>query len=108
MSLRPFDDRDPLDTAAYEHVVAQAAEAHGIATHYHRDDPDASTEAMRHAISAAAPGIAAAVLTQLAGLLPDATEAQREWLDDQAGATELGLAVVEYLTGANGTPDPTR
>ncbi|MFF4054166.1 hypothetical protein ACFYZ5_47340 [Streptomyces chartreusis] len=93
---------DACANAALERISARAAEVHGMATHYAADLPaaDAADEAMRQAVAAAAPGLAAAALQLIAsdealGLTPEQQMYMRE------RAAELDLSVVEDLTGAH-------
>ncbi|MFI5887475.1 hypothetical protein [Streptomyces sp. NPDC051554] len=99
------DQGDACANAALERISARAAEVHGMAAQYAADLPAAGTadEAMRQAVAAAAPGLAAAALQLIAsdealGL----TSEQQMYLWERAA--ELDLAVVEDLTGAHTMP----
>jgi len=61
-----FGVGDECRTRAFINLVDRAAEAYGIALHYANDGPGAGTEAMSHALGAAARGFAAATLEALA------------------------------------------
>ncbi|WP_430480030.1 hypothetical protein ACQZM9_29860 [Streptomyces sp. P11-1] len=99
------DQGDTCANAALERINARAVEVHGMAAHYAADLPaaDAADEAMRQAMAAAAPGLAAAALQLIAsdealGLTPE----QQMYMWERAA--ELDLAVVEDLTGAHTMP----
>ncbi|MFC7840001.1 hypothetical protein [Streptomyces sp. NPDC057382] len=99
------DQGDACANAALERISARAVEVHGMAARYAADLPaaDAADEAMRQAVAAAAPGLAAAALQLIAsdetlGLTPE----QQMYMWERAA--ELDLAVVEDLTGTHTTP----
>ncbi|MFD5453611.1 hypothetical protein [Streptomyces olivaceus] len=99
------DQGDACANAALERISARAVEVHGMAARYAADLPaaDAADEAMRQAVAAAAPGLAAAALQLIAsdeelGLTPE----QQMYMWKRAA--ELDLAVVEDLTGAHTMP----
>ncbi|WP_143652206.1 hypothetical protein [Streptomyces sp. 13-12-16] len=99
------DQGDACANAALERISARAVEVHGMAAHYAADLPaaDAADEAMRQAVAAAAPGLAAAALQLIAsdealGL----TSEQQMYMWERAA--ELDLAVVEDLTGTHTMP----
>ncbi|MFE9991804.1 hypothetical protein ACFYRK_33700 [Streptomyces sp. NPDC005381] len=99
------DQGDACANAALERISARAVEVHGMAAHYAADLPaaDAADEAIRQAVAAAAPGLAAAALQLIAsdealGLTPE----QQMYMWERAA--ELDLAVVEDLTGAHTMP----
>lgn len=99
------DQGDACANAALERISARAVEVHGMAAHYAADLPatEAADAAMRQAVAAAAPGLAAAALQLIAsdealGL----THEQQKYLRERAA--ELDLAVVEDLTGAHIMP----
>lgn len=99
------DQGDACANAALERISARAVEVHGMAARYAADLPaaDAADEAMRQAVAAAAPGLAAAALQLIAsdealGLTPE----QQMYMWERAA--ELDLAVVEDLTGTHTMP----
>ncbi|MGW3715576.1 hypothetical protein ACWD8L_00325 [Streptomyces sp. NPDC005133] len=99
------DHGDACANAAMERIIARVVEVHGLAAHYAADLPagDAADAAMRQAMAAAAPALAAATLQLISsddalGLTPE----QRMYMLERAA--ELDLAVVEDLTGANTMP----
>ncbi|MFJ1551440.1 hypothetical protein [Streptomyces sp. NPDC088246] len=99
------DHGDACANAAMERIIARVVEVHGMAAHYAADLPagDAADAAMRQAVAAAAPALAAATLQLISsddalGLTPE----QQMYMSERAA--ELDLAVVEDLTGANTVP----
>ena len=96
---------DARANAAMERIIARAVEVHGLAAHYAADQPGAGAadEAMRQAVAAAAPALAAATL-QLVSLdeALDLTPEQKMYIWERAA--DLDLAVVEDLTGTNAIP----
>ncbi|MFE2070447.1 hypothetical protein ACFXDH_50205 [Streptomyces sp. NPDC059467] len=98
------DQGDACANAALERISARAVEVHGMAARYAADLPttDAADEAMRQAVAAAAPGLAAALQLiasdEALGLTPE----QQIYLWERAA--ELDLAVVEDLTGTHMMP----
>lgn len=96
------DQDDACANAALERISARAVEVHGMAAHYAADLPaaDAADEAMRQAVAAAAPGLAAAALQLIASdEVLGLTREQQMYLWERAA--ELDLAVVEDLTGTH-------
>ncbi|WP_247708852.1 hypothetical protein [Streptomyces sp. C3-3] len=96
---------DACANAAMERIIARAVEVHGLATRYAADlsAADAADTAMRQAVAAASPGLAAATLQLISsdaalGLTPE----QQKYMWERAA--ELDLAVVEDLTSTNTTP----
>lgn len=99
------DHGDACADAPMERIIARAVEVHDLATRYAAglSAADAADTAMRQAVVAASPGLAAATLQRISsdaalGLTP---EQQRYMLER---AAELDLAVVEGLTSTNTTP----
>ncbi|MFI9463807.1 hypothetical protein [Streptomyces xiamenensis] len=95
----PLDDADSVQRLALNVIAEQAAETQTLTRVIGQQDSD---DSVRAGIQTAMRGIAAATLHRIAGQLPDATPAHREWLEEQADG--LHLDVTEILTGAWGTP----
>jgi hypothetical protein len=100
-------DDDPHRLLAFHRVFGAAMEAYEIRYHqarHHEEQPEttAREEALYAALATAGCSYAAAALNQVAHVLADKLdEATLVTLGDTAAA--LDLAVVEDLTGANGT-----
>ncbi|MFD9872672.1 hypothetical protein [[Kitasatospora] papulosa] len=99
------DHGDACADAAMERIIARAVEVHDLATRYAADlsAAHAADTAMRQAVAAASPGLAAATLQLISSdtALGLTLEQQRYMLER---AAELDLAVVEDLTSTNTTP----
>ncbi|MFJ5611057.1 hypothetical protein ACIQCJ_16915 [Streptomyces sp. NPDC093221] len=93
---------------ALEALAGRAWEAYEIALHYtcEADErrPEATLEAMRHAVQAVAPGFAAATLARLADdRALDLTWDQRHYLDSLAAGIDLDT--IEALHGPTDSPE---
>ncbi|WNI19482.1 hypothetical protein [Actinacidiphila sp. ITFR-21] len=105
--LLQADDQDPGVVSVLEALAGRAWDAYGIALRYtgaaDQNDPEATMEAMRHAVQAVARGFAAATLARIADdPALDLTLDQCHYLD--ALAAEIDLDTIEALDGSADLP----